>query len=142
MSPDKVRHDDVTLQVPTTLPPQGVPLGQFVPPVLPPLAEELLLPPFPPEFPPELLPPELLPPELLPPEPPFAVVPPEPPLSLELEHAEPRIQRAATTVRSKVRCDINSPQRERDVRRGLRQYPCDGHEVSHLCSGVGTRIPS
>ena len=42
MSPDKARQDDVTFQVPTTLPPQAVPLGQDAPPPVP-----LELPPVP-----------------------------------------------------------------------------------------------
>ena len=83
MSPDKVRHDDVTVQVPTMEPPHGVAVGQLPPeappdppfgeppvPVLPPVPEppepvpvpplplfppELLLPPLPPPLPPALL---------------------------------------------------------------------------------------
>ena len=63
MSPDKVRHDDITFHVPTTEPPQGVAVEHFggpcVPPdplpedpplpVVPPLADEPPLPCFPPE---------------------------------------------------------------------------------------------
>jgi hypothetical protein len=46
MSPDRARHDDVTVQVPTTEPPQGVPPGQFgaAPPVP-------VVPPVPPGWP-------------------------------------------------------------------------------------------
>jgi hypothetical protein len=49
-SPDRLRHDDVTFQVPTTSPPHGVAVGQLLP-VLPPLPGE---PPLPPPPPPEL----------------------------------------------------------------------------------------
>ena len=115
MFPDKVRHDDVTFQVPTTLPPQEVPLGHWtgwvVLPELPPLAGDPPLPEAPPDW---------LPPDWLPPEPPFAVVPPEPPPGVEVEHAEPRIQSAGTMVRSKARCDMDSPRREHAVREGCR----------------------
>jgi hypothetical protein len=105
-SPDKVRQDDVTFQVPTGWPPL---------PELPLLAEEPPRPAFPPEFPPELLPAEPpfavvpLEPPVVPPEPP--VVPPEPPLPPEVEdeHAAPRIQNAAMIVCSEVRCVIDSP---------------------------------
>ena len=55
MSPDNARHDDVTFQVPTTLPPQGVTLEQVAPP--PPLPPELELPPDP-DPPPAVTPPE------------------------------------------------------------------------------------
>lgn len=116
MSPDKVRHDDVTFQVPTTLPPQEVPLGHWttwvVLPELPPLPGE---PPLP-GAPPDLLAPELL----LPPEPPPELAPPEPPLlpGEEVEHANPRIQSPVATLHSKARCDMNSPRRERDIRWG------------------------
>src|SRR5580765_1949314 len=52
MSPDSARHDDVTVQVPTTEPPQAVPPGQFggapPAPVVPPVA---LAPPAPPVWP-------------------------------------------------------------------------------------------
>lgn len=45
--PDNVTHEDVTFQVPTTLPPQGDTLGQEVePPALPPPVPVLLAPPF------------------------------------------------------------------------------------------------
>jgi hypothetical protein len=53
-SPLTVRHDDDTVQVPTTSPPQASTLEQELPP-LPVLPPELL-----PELPPELLPLELL----------------------------------------------------------------------------------
>src|SRR6478609_7178192 len=43
ISPDSLRHDDVTLQAPTTLPPQGESALQLDPVPAPPL---LLLPPF------------------------------------------------------------------------------------------------
>jgi len=43
MIPEMLMHDDVTFQVPTTSPPQGVPLGQEPPPppvlVVPPLPD-------------------------------------------------------------------------------------------------------
>jgi len=73
-SPVTFRHDDVTVQVPTTLPPQGVTLSQDALP--PPLPE---LPPV--STPPELLelPPVSTPPELL--ELPPVPTPP-PPLEL------------------------------------------------------------
>src|SRR5690242_4767083 len=68
MSPDKVRHEDVTFQVPTTLPPQGETLGQLMP--LPPVLVD----------PPVLVEPPVLvaPPVLV--EPPVLVPPPVPPV--------------------------------------------------------------
>ena len=58
-----------------------------------------------------------------------------------VEHPEPKIQSALTMVHSEVRCDINSPRRERDVRR-CALVPLRISWVSSLCSGMSTRIPS
>jgi hypothetical protein len=85
-SPVTFRHDDVTFQVPTTLPLQGVTFGQstgwLLPPLpaLPPLPGDppfafeppLELPPVPPALPPLELPP-------VPPAPPPPELPPVPP---------------------------------------------------------------
>jgi hypothetical protein len=92
MSPDKLRHDVSTFQVPTRVPPHEVPLGQLglvVEPPLPPLAvPPLLLPDVPPELdePPALPPLPVVPPELG-----LELLPPQPATSI---HA-----RAATLAR-------------------------------------------
>jgi len=122
MSPDKVRQDDVTDQVPTTEPPQALAVGQLPPevppeplpvavppvPVFPPLPEPPLLVPVPPL---PLFPPELL---LLPPLPGLL-----PPVLLQpvIERAEAklaprarvmrrvRVERTEATVREPRFCD-------------------------------------
>jgi hypothetical protein len=80
-SPVTFKHDDVTFQVPTKLPPQVAPLvqlvGGVVPPPFPPLAGAPPLPVVPPLLTPPEPPPEL-PPLLVVPPPP---VPPAPPLA-------------------------------------------------------------
>jgi hypothetical protein len=109
MSPDKVRHEDVTVQVPTTSPPQDSPLGQLLVapplPLLPPVAREPPLPVLPPvarEPPLAVLPPVALEPPLPAPPlelPPLPGAPPlEPELELELEPVQPLV----TIVKAKV----------------------------------------
>jgi hypothetical protein len=62
MSPDRFRHDDVTVQVPTTDPPQGVAPGQLEPPAAPEVPPVALDPPEPGDPPePPARPPELQP---------------------------------------------------------------------------------
>ena len=86
MSPEMVKHEDVTVQVPTKLPPHEVPLGQLagvVVPPWPPLAGAPPLPDLPPVpvVPPLETPPlPVVPPELPPlPDPPVPESEPEPP---------------------------------------------------------------
>jgi len=76
MSPDIVRHEEVTFQVPTTLPPQGDTLEQAAGWLPPPL-------PFPPFEPPPLLAPPLLP---------FGVSDPEQPANSKLKKHGPASQ--------------------------------------------------
>src|SRR5512140_2627249 len=110
MSPDRARHDDFTVQVPTTLPPHDVPLGQLgavVVPPLPPLAEEPPLPGLPPlpVVPPEAPPLPVVPPEL----PPVPVVPPVP--GSELVLVQPVT--AKTKARAAALANPNRPFRMR-----------------------------
>ena len=121
MSPDKARHDEVTFQVPTRLPPQEEPLGQLlvlVAPPLPPLAGEPPLPVLPP------LP--VVPPE----PPPLPIVPPEP--ELELEPVQPlaaMIQTRAVTLASP-----SNPFRMRPHEACRRRFCCCGsseHGAAH-----------
>jgi hypothetical protein len=87
--PVRFRHDDLTVQVPTTLPPHAVTLGQDPPLPLPEAPPEPGAPPEP-RAPPE-------PPDA-PPEPDGADVPPEPDgVAVELQEANPSPATAADT---------------------------------------------
>jgi hypothetical protein len=81
--PPRARHEDITLHVPTTLPPQAVTFEQAPPPP-------------PPDPPAELPPVPTVPPLELPPAPDW----PE----LVLEQAKPKIESAAAIARSEVPC--------------------------------------
>jgi hypothetical protein len=113
LSPETVRQDGVTVQVPTTSPPQGVTLAALL------QATPLLV-----EVEPTLVPPPPFP--LLvdalvcPPPPVFPVwldLPPDPPAKLELfelplEHEAPRSAKATAIVANRC-CDLmDAPNRE------------------------------
>jgi hypothetical protein len=80
-----VTHDELTFQVPTTLPPQAVTLGQDAPPPVP-----LEVPPVPVELPPA------------PVVPPVLELPPVPDEPIELELQAPKIIAIASVVAGKA----------------------------------------
>jgi len=89
--PLTVRHEDFTVQTPTTLPAQAVPFGQEAPPPVPPLP---LLPPDPTAPPVPLLPPDPL-------VPPLPCFPPDPGLGvpvLEVQELEATATASARTA--------------------------------------------